>query len=183
MSNDPRWHYPPPLTLELQLRYLMYGVFDAFDVATHVLSERVSQQGTSAVRYLAEAAALIHWLLEFDDDVERRSRAYSITMGQVIRHRILVNEQVKLSNADARAVAEEASRMRERLVEIAREDGIQDLEREPTKEQLFNGYMSPGYGLFRHRPRRVPEGRRTPHPGGHHGRNAKGPARPAVGAS
>jgi hypothetical protein len=148
VSEDPRWHFPWPLSFDLQHRYLMTTALDAFDVTIGTLQKRASQQAFGAIRFVAEALATARWLCEPPGGSERQRRAYCLVLGGIKRTQNLIRN-APTGDPSAASAGAQAAQMKEELMRVAREDGFTSLSASPDRRWLFTSYMPEmGYALF-----------------------------------
>jgi hypothetical protein len=148
ITDDPRWSFPWPLRFEIQHRYLFTASLDAFDVALGTLRQRPSQQAFAAVRFLAETLVTVRWLCEPSDATERDLRSRRVLLGSIERARKL-GRHVKSDDPKAAEVIAQVGRMRDRLLEISKEDGFDHLRASPDRKWLFDKHLAEiGYGAF-----------------------------------
>jgi len=139
LTDDPRWEAPPPLRFEIQLASLFFGALDAFDVTTGILRRRASQQAFNGLRFQMETVALIRWMTEPTDPYQRQERAYRVLCGQITRYaRFLIRDAGR--DREALQGVHELRRWGERLREIAKQDGIEDLKQELGRPELLKRY-------------------------------------------
>jgi hypothetical protein len=148
LTDDPRWEAPPPLRFEIQLASLFFGALDAFDVTTGILRRRASQQAFNGLRFQMETVALIGWMTEPTDPYRRQERAYRVLCGQITRYaRFLIRDAGR--DREALQGVHKLRRWGERLREIAKQDGIEDLKQELGRPELLKRYgPKSGHPMF-----------------------------------
>jgi hypothetical protein len=151
LTDDPRWEAPAPLRFEIQLASLFLGALDAFDVTTGILRRRASQQAFNGLRFQMETVALVRWMTEPTEPQDRQERAYRVLCGQITRYaRFLMQDAGR--DRDALQGVHVVRRWGERLQEIAKEDGIEHLKREPKRRELLDRYLQgsghPTFSMF-----------------------------------
>jgi hypothetical protein len=151
LTDDPRWEAPVPLRYEIQLASLFFVAIDAFDVTTEILRRRSSQQAFNGLRFQMETVALIRWMTEPTEPQDRQERAYRMLCGQITRYaRFLMRDAGR--DRDALQGIHVVRRWGERLREIAMEDGIEHLQREPQRREMLDRYVQrsghPTFSMF-----------------------------------
>jgi hypothetical protein len=148
LTDDPRWEAPTPLRFEVQLASLFFGALDAFDVTAAILRRRASQQAFNGLRFQMETVPLIRWMSEPTEPGERQERAYRVLCGQITRYAKFLMEDAG-RDRDALQGVHAVRRWGERLREIAKQDGIEHLQRELGRRELFDKYFpKSGYPIF-----------------------------------
>jgi hypothetical protein len=147
ITDDSRWASPLPLRFEVQLAMLFLGALDAYEVTSNILLNRASQQAFNGLRFQLETLALIRWLVHPTGAGERQARSYRIVYGQITRWAKLLKEDVS-RGADDSDVLDRVNTWKERLQELATEDGL-TLNVEPDRKYLFNNFVpESGYPTF-----------------------------------
>ena len=129
---------------------LVLGSLDACDATIGLLRARASPQAFHTLRFLVESIALIRWVAKPTDVAGRQHRAYRVACGQVSRFgRFMMRDARQDRNREAldgvRAVRDWGTHLRD----IAREDGIPHLKREPDAPELFKSLDDvAGYASF-----------------------------------
>jgi hypothetical protein len=150
LTDDPRWEAPTPLRFEVQLTSLFFGAIDVFDVTAAILRRRASQQAFNGLRFQMETVPLIRWMSEPTEPGERQERAYRVLCGQITRYAKFLMEDAG-RDRDALQGVHAVRRWGERLREIAKQDGIEHLQRELGRRELFDKYFpKSGYPIFQH---------------------------------
>lgn len=152
-TDDPRWRYNVPTTVDMHVRAMFTHASDAFGVAIMALQNHASAAALAAIRHLAESLTRVRWLLEPSDTKQRRERAYAITQ-EAITWQFKMSRHVKeaATAADppdlARKIAARADATQARLTELMKQDGLQAV-KVPGRPKLFADYMPGiGYVLF-----------------------------------
>lgn len=146
-TRDPRWKYPTPIRTDHQLRLLFLSTMDSLDLALVGLKARTSAVALGALRYQAEAHALICWLTgPTADELERRKRGYRLALSDIGGTQQM-NQHVEPATAAALTIAD-LKMATETLQKLAHEDGIQHLRERPGNPHLFKKYLASGYVLF-----------------------------------
>lgn len=141
LTDDPRWLSPYPLRPELQLRHLFLQALDAYDASVAGLHHRTSSAAVGSIRLLAECCVIVRWLTEVDG-AERRKRSYRLTMDGIVRMEQMRKHGVKWASKPA------LDAMKQRLNELAREDGVQYVREAPDAKHLFDKYLRGGYEVL-----------------------------------
>jgi hypothetical protein len=124
------------------------GALDAFDVTAAILRRRASQQAFNGLRFQMETVPLIRWMSEPTEPGERQERAYRVLCGQITRYAKFLLEDAG-RDRDALQGVHAVRRWGERLREIAKQDGIEHLQRELGRRELFDKYFpKSGYPMF-----------------------------------
>jgi hypothetical protein len=144
VAEDPRWPFALRLSFELQHRYLMAVALDAFDVAVGTLGKRASQQALGAIRFLAEAVATAMWLCEPTNTPHRQYRAFRL-MYRTARRTEGLARNMPMDDPRSNDALALAIQMKEKVEEIARQDGMATLRESPDRPSLFNTYL-PQFG-------------------------------------
>jgi hypothetical protein len=95
-----------------------------------------------------ETVALIRWMTEPTEPHQRQERAYRVLCGQITRYaRFLMQDAGR--DREALQGVHAVRRWGERLREIAKEDGIEHLQRELKRRELLERYVQgSGHPMF-----------------------------------
>jgi hypothetical protein len=150
--SDPRFPGPMATTVRSHLLTMIVEANDAYGLALLGLREHATTAALGPIRNLAETYAYAKWLLEDADEKIRLGRAYRVTMNGV--DQILQRERIMLKVAPdseltlllAPKLGTAGQRMRNRLTEMAAEDGV-TIAPKPTLPVLMEKHL-PEWGGY-----------------------------------
>jgi hypothetical protein len=146
--DDERWPWGFPLRHELQLRFLLLGALDVYEVTANAIRARATLQVFSTIRHLSETLVLVKWMCEPASDDDRQRLAYGVLKSQLPRWAKMLREDAA-DDPDAMEVVAEAEQMLADLSLLAEEDGVGEIPALPGRRELYTEYFPiAGYGAF-----------------------------------
>jgi len=154
--NDERFKWAMPTTVHAHVQLGFTSASDSAWLAAKGLELSASAAALGPIRDVAETLARLSWLLQPADDQARLGRAYGFMQHDIDQEFQLVGAVKKSSNRLGKTpdqvwdrYSSNSGRKRDRLAEIAAEDGVA-IEKLPQTSDLFELYLHDmgGYPLF-----------------------------------
>lgn len=148
-QSDPRFPHAMPVKVRGHVLSMTTEANDAFWLSLYGLNKYATAAALGTIRNVAETLAWTAWLLEDTDADVRRARSYRLTLNAIDSYRSMRKTLEKTAGASGQAehLARFEKRMRDSLLSMASQDGIDIPDNPGSVSRLMERYL-PAHGGY-----------------------------------